>query len=274
MTLAYFDKINELLEQGQPFVTVTIVDTAGSVPQDVGAKMIVDAGGRLFGTVGGGKVESRAIKEAQAMLLEADGNMPTAGIGNRTKFCSWNLQKDIGMTCGGSVSVYFEAQNWTRWQIVIFGAGHCAAALIPLLSKLDCSITCVDHRPEWLEKIPPSPRLKKIQVCEYVDYVAHLAPGNFVLLMTMGHSTDKPILLEIFKRYAAGLAIFPYLGVIGSKAKAHRLHMDIVEAGFEDKYPFFCPIGLPIGGNDPSEIAISVAAQLLEERDKLYVSEK
>ena len=268
MTLAFYEKVDELLKQGQPFVVVTVVDTTGSVPQDVGAKMIVDSGGRLFGTVGGGKVEGRAIKEAQEMLVElaaADSN-----VRHKTRFCNWNLQKDIGMTCGGSVRVYFEAQNLTNWHIVIFGAGHCAIALVPLLCRLDCAVTCVDHRPEWLDKIAPSPRLKKVLVSEYTDYVDKLLPLNFVLLMTMGHSSDKPILLEILRLYDTGQRPFPYLGVIGSKAKAARLHQDIAEAGLKDEHPFFCPIGLPIGGNDPAEIAISVAAQLLDVRDKYF----
>ncbi len=70
MTLAFYEKIDELLKNGQSFVVATVVDASGSVPQDVGAKMIVDEGGRLYGTVGGGKVEGRAIREAQELLSE------------------------------------------------------------------------------------------------------------------------------------------------------------------------------------------------------------
>jgi xanthine dehydrogenase accessory factor len=59
--------------------------------------------------------------------------------------------------------------------------------------------------------------------------------------------------------------------VIGSRAKAERLKQDIKAAGLEEKYnsAFLCPIGLPIGNNDPQEIAVSIAAQLLERRDKV-----
>lgn len=69
----------------------TVVDTTGSVPQEVGAKMIVDGGGRLYGTVGGGKVEGRAIKEAQEMLGELASSDRT--VSTKTRFCNWNLQK-------------------------------------------------------------------------------------------------------------------------------------------------------------------------------------
>src|SRR3954453_13228542 len=61
----FFDALNELMAAETPLVAVTVVDTMGSAPQDRGAKMIVTAEGLRFGTVGGGKVETKAIAEAQ-----------------------------------------------------------------------------------------------------------------------------------------------------------------------------------------------------------------
>ena len=88
----------------------------------------------------------------------------------------------------------------------------------------------------------------------------------FVVLMTMGHTTDKPILIEILRTRT-----FPYLGVIGSDAKAAVLRRDIAEAGLpeEAKRAFFCPIGLDLGSNHPYEIAVSVVAQMIRIRDEL-----
>ena len=72
--------------------------------------------------------------------------------------------------------------------------------------------------------------------------------------------TDKPVLLEILRTRE-----FPFLGVIGSRAKAKRLRQDVAEAGLpeEAQQKFYCPVGLPLGTNHPQEIAVSVAAQLL-----------
>jgi xanthine dehydrogenase accessory factor len=97
------------------------------------------------------------------------------------------------------------------------------------------------------------------------DRVADLPDHAFVLLMTMGHATDWPILQEILKTRS-----FPYLGVIGSQAKAARLRKAVIEAGLPDEAAqrFYCPIGLDLGNNHPQEIAISVVAQLLQERDR------
>src|SRR5205814_7071841 len=142
--MTFFDTLNELMASETPLVTVTVVDTAGSVPQDRGAKMIVTRDGLRFGTVGGGKVETKAIAEAQRML---DGE-----VAENTRFAQWNLAKDVGMTCGGVVKLYFESYNARRWRIVIFGAGHVANALITMLVHFDCQITCIDPRPEWIAR--------------------------------------------------------------------------------------------------------------------------
>ena len=253
--MTFFEALNDLAESGRPFVAVTVVDTLGSTPQDRGSKMLVTADGREFGTVGGGKIEARAIAEAQQML--ADDNAP------KTRFHQWSLEKDIGMTCGGIVRVYFEAFNVIRWNIVVFGAGHVANALVDVLLKLDCRVTCIDPREDWLAKISEAPRLKKVLASDMPSEVAKIPDGSYVLLMTMGHTTDKPILIEILRTRT-----FPYLGVIGSNAKAKRLRQDIRDADLPEEMTkaFFCPVGLEIGSNHPQEIAISVAAQLLQIR--------
>lgn len=252
----YFDALNDLSAANRPFVAVTVVDTLGSTPQDRGSKMLVTDEGRVHGTVGGGKIEVRCIEEAKALL--ADPAAP------KTRFFQWSLEKDIGMTCGGIVRVYFEAFNVTRWNIVVFGAGHCAQELVQTLAKLDCRVTCYDTREEWLARMIDSPKLTKVLSSDLPSEVAKIPEGAFVVLMTMGHTTDKPILLEILRTRQ-----FPYLGVIGSHSKAKRLRQDIRDAGLppEMERAFFCPVGLELGSDAPQEIAISIAAQMMQVRD-------
>jgi len=254
----FFETLNDLMATETPLVTVTVVDTAGSVPQDRGAKMIVTAEGLRFGTVGGGKVETKAIAEAQRML--------SGEIAENTRFAQWNLAKDVGMTCGGIVKLYFESNNAGKWRIFIFGAGHVANALITMLVHFDCHITCVDPRAEWLAKLPQSPKLTTIQSSDMPSLVKTIPSDAFVVLMTMGHTTDKPILLEILRTRT-----FPYLGVIGSDAKANILKREIAEEGLpaEKQKAFYCPIGLEIGTNHPYEIALSAIGQMIQTRDAL-----
>jgi len=252
----FFEVLNELMAAEVPLVTVTVVDTMGSVPQDRGAKMIVTAEGLRHGTVGGGKIETKAIAEAQRMLR--------GELADTTQFVSWNLNKDVGMTCGGIVKLYFEAHNAGRWRIVIFGAGHVAQALATLLVHFDCHLTVIDPRPEWLERLPRSPKLTAIHSIDMPSMVATIPDDAFVVLMTMGHTTDKPILLEILRTRH-----FPYLGAIGSHSKAVILRRDVEEAGLpeEAQHAFYCPIGLEIGSSNPYEIAVSVIAQMIQTRD-------
>jgi xanthine dehydrogenase accessory factor len=254
----FFETLNDLMATGEPLVTVTVVDTAGSAPQDPGAKMIVTAGGRHCGTVGGGKVESKAIAEAKQMLTSPERRS--------TQFVQWNLNKDVGMTCGGIVRLYFEAHNFGRWNIVVFGAGHVSNALVTLLVHFDCHILCIDPRKEWIDRLPRSDKLETIITAEMPGVVSTLPDDAFVILMTMGHTTDMPILLEILRTRQ-----FPYLGAIGSHSKAVVLRRDMAEAGLPPamQEAFICPIGLELGTRNPYEISVSIIAQMLQRRDEL-----
>jgi len=253
----FFEALNELMAAETPLVTVTVVDTTGSVPQERGAKMIVTAAGRVHGTVGGGKVERKAIAEAQEMLRGESKET--------SRFVQWNLNKDVGMTCGGIIRLYFEAHNAGRWNIVVFGAGHVAQALTSLLVHLDCHVTCIDPRQEWIDRLPRSPKLTPVLSADLPSMVAGLPDDAFVVLMTMGHTTDKPILIEILRTRD-----FPYLGVIGSNSKAITLRRDLEHAGIsgEKRASFHCPIGLSIGSRHPHEIAVSIVSQMIQVRDE------
>jgi xanthine dehydrogenase accessory factor len=250
----------DLLEHGESFAAVTLLAIRGSAPQIAGAKAIVTDQGIVAGTVGGGKIENAAIEYAKKTLSEFDG--PT------TVVETWNLQTQIGMTCGGEVTLFFEFHRRVAWPIAVFGAGHVAQALIPLLLKLNCQITCIDSRNDWIEKLPASPRLCKRCLPDPKSVLPELASNTFFVLMSKGHATDLPVLAEVLRSRTA-----PYVGVIGSAQKASVLRRDLMQLGIgEDRIDsFHCPIGLPLGNNTPAEIAISVAAQLIQVRDQLGV---
>jgi xanthine dehydrogenase accessory factor len=252
--------VTELLRENTPFVIVTMVDRRGSAPQIEGAKAIVTSDGIVDGTVGGGKVEARAISHSQDLLLAHDGRS--------CELVVWNLQTEIGMTCGGEVRFFFEVCLCNDWTISLFGAGHIAQKLVPLLLQMNCRVTCLDQRQEWLNKMPEHPRLTKVCCHDLPGEVSKLDPRSFFVLMTQGHATDLPVLAEILRTIEP-----PYVGVLGSLQKAKILRRDLKEMGFLDEKieSFFCPMGLPIGNNTPPEIAISVSSQLIQERDRLGI---
>jgi xanthine dehydrogenase accessory factor len=135
------------------------------------------------------------------------------------------------------------------------------------LLNLDCRMTCFEARPEWIARLPQSPKLERVCADDLASHVATLPAGAFVLLMTRGHSTDTPILIEALRRGSD----FPYVGVIGSNAKRAALRRGILESGISESAfdAVHCPMGLDLGTNHPYEIALSIAAQLVQVRDQL-----
>lgn len=250
----FWPTFHQFQRDATPFCCVTLVDFVGSVPANRGAKMLVTRDGLVAGTVGGGKIEARALLEAAQMLDSVAGE---------PKFANWNLQTDLGMTCGGVARLFFETYGVSRWPLAIFGAGHVAQSLVRTLLPLDCALSCFDTRADWLERLPDAPRLRRVLSSDLASEVAGLPRNTFVILMTMGHASDLPILRAALPRE------FPYLGVIGSKNKGAALRHTLLQEGFSSEAcaRFFCPLGLPIGNNDTAEIAISIAAQLLSVRD-------
>lgn len=249
---AFCSRFLQLYQEQVPMVVVTMTAHRGSAPQDPGARMIVGKDGLLFGTVGGGKIEKKCLDVAAELLTSVEARAPFSH--------TWNLQRDIGMSCGGEVSMFFELYRpEASWHVAIFGAGHVAQELVRILERLDCWVTVVDPRPEWLEKLPsPHARLKKICTTEMALELDALSEHCFIALMTMGHSSDMPILRKALSEHH-----FPFVGVIGSKAKRHRLEQELGMTNFH------CPLGEDFGSNAPSEIALSMVAQLLRERDAL-----
>ena len=151
---SFWQDAEHLRTSGESFVVITVVQTKGSAPQDAGAKAIVIKSGLHSGTVGGGKVEACAIIQAQQILA--------SGVASAPQLVTWNLQRDIGMTCGGEITYLFELNHLSAWQVAIFGAGHVSQALCRLLINLNCQVTCIDSRPDWIEKLPHATNLKAV----------------------------------------------------------------------------------------------------------------
>lgn len=252
MLIDPWEQIVSLRRQGLDLVVVTLTAARGSVPSQVGAKAVITRQGRVSGNLGGGKVEAKALALAHDFL---HGDSPCLMV-------TWNLQRDVGMTCGGEMSFLFEKITAEApWHIALFGAGHVAQALVPVLTTLSCRIDVVDTRADWLERFSPSPKLTCHQVESIADGVKFLTPSTYVLCITQGHSSDLPVLEEALRHHSS----LPFLGVIGSPAKRATLLRELREKGFapHELEKIICPLGLPIGGNDPAEIAVSIAAQLL-----------
>ena len=255
---SFIQQIESLHRAGTPFCVATIVDARGSIPQIVGARAIFTGKGLAHGTVGGGTLEVTCQKKARELL---SGDKAVS-----TEFQRYNLQKDLGMTCGGELALFFEVHRQElSWNIVVFGAGHVAQSLCRFLVELDCHVVCVDTRAEWLDRLPRNDKLEACRVDNYSDGVDRIVPGADVILMTMGHGSDVPILKAIEKRKLA----ISHLGVIGSDAKSGIVRKQLAKDGLSREFidTIICPLGDKLGNNTPAEIAVGIVSQLLRLRN-------
>ena len=94
----------ERLARGERMALATVVKKAGSAPRGVGAKLLLDSGGSVFGTVGGGAGEAAVVSAAQEVL---DLGFP------RLVECAMTNQNagEEGMVCGGTLTVLIEPVN-------------------------------------------------------------------------------------------------------------------------------------------------------------------
>ena len=255
---SFIRQIESLQHQGTPFCVATIVDARGSIPQIVGARAIFTAKGRAHGTVGGGTLEATCQKKALDLL---EGSQAVS-----THFQRYNLQKDLGMTCGGELALFFEVHRQELgWNIVVFGAGHVSQTLCRFLVELDCHVICVDTRAEWLERLPHSDKLEACHVVNYCDGIDRIVPGADVILMTMGHGSDMPVLKAIEKRKMP----IAHLGDIGSDAKSGIVRRQLAADGLPREFidSIVCPLGDKVGNNTPAEVAVGIVSQLLRLRN-------
>lgn len=314
------------LEKQSACVLVTLTDSQGSAPRKAGAQMLVGAAGRLVGSVGGGAVEGRCIELSRQLLVQRRSDRGSFPLHPRE-------EGDIGMICGGEVSVHFQfipasalwrqlaarameqleaheagwlllaedgsepallsreaclcgsvtpdtataARGETLRQVdgwialplpvghraLLFGAGHIAQSLCPLLAAVDFRPVVFDDRPE-LATAALFPAAEQVICGDYgriSDWLT-LTEEDFVVVMTSGHAGDLMVQQQILR------GPFAYVGVIGSRRKTAAVNQRLRELGVPQEAieQVHTPIGLPIQAVTPAELAVSIAAEMIRVR--------
>jgi len=252
----WIQEISQLTQKRQDHVIVTLTQVKGSAPQIVGSKMIVSHQGLVWGTVGGGKLEAHCLSHAHTLLMDSRSSAAK----------TLNLQRDLNMTCGGEVSLFFDCNYFADWTVAVFGAGHVSQELCRVMSTWSCHIKVFDTRKEWLAKLPSSENIDASLCSDLSAEVDKLPKDTFLICMTQGHATDLPILIRALKISDR----FAFVGAIGSEQKARRLRQELHNSDLSDDQikQLHCPLGLAIGNNTPPEISISIAAQILATKRK------
>jgi len=146
----------------------------------------------------------------------------------------------------------------------IFGAGHISVPLSQILRMLDFRVVVFDNRKE-LSTFTANTFANQKEIIDYHN-VSHLVTegeNSYVAIMSFGHKFDQIILKQLLPKK------LKYLGMIGSKHKVQSIYDSLREFGFTD-IDFArvdSPIGVSIKSQTPVEIAISIAAKIIETRN-------
>ena len=248
------------INRGETIALVTIVETKGSTPREVGAKMVVGKDGLIAGTIGGGITESRVIKEAKQALKEGKG-----------KLLDYRLTKeqaalDEGAICGGEMKVFIDILQ-PKEEILIFGAGHIAVCVSKLAKKVGFKVTIIDDRKEFANQ-DRFPKADEI-IAEDTEKALrnlNIAPSTYIIIVTRGHLKDEEVLASVVRSNAA------YIGMIGSYKKNATVFQHLEEQGIsqEELDKVHAPIGIDIKAQTPEEIAVSIIAEIIQVRRKKY----
>ncbi len=326
-----FSEMKRRLENKEDLILATVVASSGAAPRGAGARMLIGREGRIRGTVGGGAVEFRSIQLAQDAINKRASVV-------KQFILEKNQIEDIGMICGGNVTIffrYFEGGNdaiislcetalaqfreqKTTWLVTeltdgydgeiglyseklgiigdiaptianaifgqasvfefggkkyyaeqilssgfvyIFGGGHVAQELVPVLSHLDFRCIVLEDRPEFaLPELFPGAADTRLVNFENVPEMKQVTNDDYIIVLTRGHKFDQVIEEQSLCTSAR------YIGVIGSRHKKAQVEKNIIEHGFTraDLDRVTAPIGLMgIKAETPAEIAISIAGQLI-----------
>jgi xanthine dehydrogenase accessory factor len=259
LPLDLYQALAEVRESRLPAVLATVVASTGSAPQAAGAKLLVAADGQVAGTVGGGAIEHKVLADARALLAGAE----------RSRLAEYNLSRDLGMCCGGVMSVFFERVQFPP-RLVVLGAGHIARPLVAIAAQVGFRVVVVDEREEWAQK-ERFPDATALHVDDPQAVVAELAldAETAVVVVTHHHPLDQALVRALVASSAG------FCGLVGSEAKRNKFLMRLRAQGVPDAAlaRLRSPLGVQIGAESPEEIAVSIVAELVAWRRGVAVDD-
>jgi len=252
-----FEEIVVAKKANIPLVLATVIESLGSAPRKEGARMLIKADGSTIGTIGGGAIEKEIVDQAMVLMNATSPQL-----------ARYNL-KDIGMSCGGAMSIFLEPLHPAP-RLIIFGAGHIGTTLAQIGKMLDFTIIVVDNRPEFANK-ERLPWADQIIVDDYQNAIQNLLPSDnntYIIIVTHKHAHDFEVLSLCVQKP------FYYLGMIGSKSKVTKAFQQLRDKGINEKIirQIHAPIGINIGANTHAEIALSIAAELVAVRSDTKIT--
>ncbi|MDO4834164.1 MAG: XdhC/CoxI family protein [Bacillota bacterium] len=269
------DKISyiarKFIEEDVPFVIARVIATKGSTPRKRDAVLLMNFEEKTWGTVGGGLLEAETERHCREQLKTKEKVKTYEFMLDEKKSGEGALE----MGCGGDATIrieYVDPKNPGSFvenfkgtsRAYIFGGGHVAQALDPVLRHVDFETTIIDDRKEYANATR-FPHARECIVCDDFDNCFNnIEPDedSFLIIVTRGHKGDLQVLRQALRKPHA------YLGMIGSRRKNALLFEQLKKEGFteEELEGVYTPIGLEIKSETPEEIGVSIAAEIIKVR--------
>ncbi|QJD57477.1 xanthine dehydrogenase accessory protein XdhC [Pseudomonas sp. gcc21] len=250
--MPWYQAVADCEARGEPYVLVTVLGVAGSVPREPASKMVITAE-HSYDTIGGGHLEFQIMTRAREQL---------AARRYETQLQHFPLGASLGQCCGGSVSVLLEGQPGSEARLVVFGAGHVGRALMTIMGHLPWQVVWVDSRADaFPEAAALSANVRQHLTDDPVGDGQDLCAGSHALILTHNHQLDYELCRALLD---AGSATS--IGLIGSQTKAERFRLRLEHRGYtaEQIASIRCPVGRSdVPGKRPMEVAVSICAELL-----------
>ncbi len=160
-------------------------------------------------------------------------------------------------------------RDWFESQptLIVCGGGHVSCQIVKIAATLDFRIKVIDDRPEFASK-DRFPEADEVICDSFENLKAHLQENAYYVVVSRGHQNDLLCVQTILQH------TYKYLGMIGSKIKVKQTFDKLLELGFSSSQieTIHAPIGLAIKAVTPAEIAVSILAEIILEKNSGFVS--
>ena len=147
--------------------------------------------------------------------------------------------------------------------LYLFGGGHVSLSVSKVARTAGFRIVVVDDRPAFAnhDRFPEADQTLVLPMDEAVSRLP-IDRSSYIVAVTRGHQHDEPVIEQAVRTPAL------YIGMIGSRRKVAIMWRRLKERGVTEAQlaRVSAPIGLPIGGDSPGEIAVSVVAEMIQVR--------
>lgn len=300
--------IESKLEKGIEVVLLLVIESWGSSPGRKGFKMAVAKDGALMGSIGGGVMEYKLVEQAKKEFVQSNGvfsiqqNHEAEAEDSSGMICSGkqkiafyplnsnflNILKEIKE--GKNAQLIFNEEGihlekptheetivskegWCYKEdigkqnsLYVFGAGHVSVAVSQIFSQLGFKVTVFDNRNKELNSFKGNQFAHHKQIINYSNSADYIPEGDhiYVVIMTFDHGHDMEVLDLLLNKK------INYLGMMGSSKKVANIYQHLREKGISPEMlkRVDAPIGLPINSQTPEEIAISIAAKVIQVKNR------